>query len=316
VTTPSEVSEAADALAIARAVAADATALLAGAAGHVGQIRSKTNPRDLVTEWDTRVEELIRARLQALTPGIPILGEEGGLSGDPSSIQGSDPGSIQGSDPGSIQGSDPGSIQGSDPGSIQGSDPELIWLVDPIDGTVNFSHGLPLWSVCISLERRGRAVAGVVRAPALGWEYHATRGGGAYLGDDRLQVSSIASLDQALLVTGFPYDRATSPYNNFAHWEHFQRVAGACRRLGSASLDLCFVARGSLDGYWERRLKPWDVSAGGLIVSEAGGVITDTQGGTFHSAKGEAVASNGAIHGEILRELAAVDARISTQRAT
>jgi myo-inositol-1(or 4)-monophosphatase len=121
-----------------------------------------------------------------------------------------------------------------------------------------------------------------------------------------MRVSAVAELGKAMLVTGFPYDRATHPENNFARWEHFQRRAGAVRRLGAASLDLCFVARGWIDGYWERKLQPWDVAAGALLVEEAGGLVTDTHGGAFDARKGEVVASNGAIHQVMLNELAGV----------
>jgi len=267
------VKDDADALAIARTVAAEAAALLRGAQDQVGPVRSKSSLRDLVTEWDTRSEELIRRRLQALAPGVPIVGEEGG-----------------------------GAVH---PG------PGDLWLVDPIDGTVNFSHGLPLWAVAISLERDGEPVAGVVVAPALDWEFHAAVGGGAFSGDRPMHVSTVTRLDHAVLVTGFPYDRATHPANNFAEWEHFQRRAGACRRLGAASLDMCMVARGWLDGYWESRIQPWDLSAGAVIVREAGGTVTAIDGGPFRSQRGDAVASNGAIHEDILAELAAVRARMT-----
>jgi myo-inositol-1(or 4)-monophosphatase len=263
-------SEAADALAIARSVASEAAALVRGAGGNIGQVRSKSNPRDLVTEWDTRLEEQIRGRLAVLTPAIPVLGEEAGASGG------------------------------------AGAD---RWLVDPIDGTVNFAHGLPFFSICLALERAGSCVAGVVQVPALGWEFHAHRGGGAFLGAERLQVSRVAQLEDAMLATGFPYDRATSPHNNFAEWEHFQRRAGACRRFGAASIDLAFVARGWFDGYWESRLHPWDLAAGCLLVEEAGGQVTAIDGGPFHSDRGNAVASNGVIHRQILAELAAVASR-------
>jgi myo-inositol-1(or 4)-monophosphatase len=263
-----------EALEIARTVANEAAVLLRGAADNVGAIRSKTNPRDLVTEWDMRSEALIRARLHALTPDIPILGEEAGESG-----------------------------------ARAGS--EARWLIDPVDGTVNFSHGLPLFAVVVALEQRGEPVVGVVVAPALGWEFYARVGGGAFMSDRDgarpLSVSRVTSLDQAVLATGFPYDRATNPHNNFRQWEHFQRVAGACRRLGAASLDLCFVARGWLDGYWETQLKPWDLSAGALIVREAGGRVTGIDGGPFVSDSGHAIASNGAIHRDILAQLAVVD---------
>ncbi len=261
-----------DALSVARRVVAEASELVRGAQSDIGAIRSKSNDRDLVTEWDTRVEELIRARLQELSPGVPILAEESGTT--------------------------------------NARESEFWWLVDPIDGTVNFAHGLPLFGITVALERAGQPVAGVVAAPALGWEFYASRGDGAFCGDERLQVSEVATLEQAALVTGFPYDRATTSHN-FAEWEHFQRVAGACRRFGAASLDLCMVARGWLDGYWESRLNPWDLSAGALIVEEAGGKVTGLLGGEFRSACGEAVASNNRIHERILEELATVQSRHS-----
>jgi myo-inositol-1(or 4)-monophosphatase len=246
---------------VARAAARAASDLLRGA--HAEHITGKLNPKDLVTEWDIRSEELIRRMLEPT--GIPVLGEEGGMVGAPTGAR---------------------------------------WLVDPIDGTVNFAHGLPIWSISIALEENGRTVCGVVAAPALGWWFEAEAGGGAR--DEhgtRLRVSETRELEQALLVTGFPYDRATSPVNNFAEWEHFQRRAGACRRLGAASIDLCLVARGWMDGYWERKLKPWDVAAGALVVVEAGGTVTDTRGAPCDLHEGEVVASNGAIHQGLIAEL-------------
>ena len=262
-----------EALALARSVAAEAAALLRGA--RPAQIRGKREPRDLVTEWDIRVEELIRARLAKATPAIPMVGEEGGGDGDA----------------------------------------PRRWTVDPIDGTVNFAHGLPIWSIVIALEQDDQVEVGVVVAPALGWTFAARLGGGARVtradGDETLMVSATADLRQALLVTGFPYDRATTPMNNFAEWEHFQRLA-TCRRLGSAALDLCLVATGNFDGYWERKLQPWDVAAGALIVAEAGGRVTDTLGAGFRSRSGEVVASNGVIHQAIIAELAELTARTST----
>lgn len=253
-------------------VVAEGAALLAAA--RPAEIRTKTDPRDLVTEWDTRCEDLIRERLAALTPDVPVTGEERG-------------------------------------GAEVGDD-QPRWMLDPIDGTVNFAHGLPIWSIALALMIGGRAEVGVIAAPALGWTFWGRRGGGGKFrqaGEEgTLRVSAVDALPEALLVTGFPYDRATDPRNNFAQWEHFQRVAGAVRRLGAASLDLCFVARGWIDGYWERRLHPWDLAAGALLVEEAGGVVTDTQGGGFDARRGEVVASNGAIHEDMLKELARADA--------
>jgi myo-inositol-1(or 4)-monophosphatase len=244
-------------LEVARGAAAAASALLAGA--RASSVRSKGNPKDLVTEWDLKSEALIRANLSSGAPDIPIVGEEEGGRGG-----------------------------------------ARRWLVDPIDGTVNFAHGLPMWAVSIGLEDDGAPVVAVVTAPALGWSFWARKGGGAFgdlgAGVERLQVSAVAPLDRALLVTGFPYDYATAPGNNLAQWDHFQRKA-TCRRLGAAALDLALVARGAFDGYWERKL-----------VEEAGGRVTDTRGGRFLPERGEAVATNGAIHDELLAELALADA--------
>ncbi len=178
------------------------------------------------------------------------------------------------------------------------------WIVDPIDGTVNFAHGLPIWCVSIALELEHALEVGVVAAPLLDWWFEATRGGGARDGHGApLRVSDCSSLDRALLATGFPYDLSTT--NNFAEWEHFQRRA-SCRRLGSAALDLCLVAKGAFDGYWERHLGAWDMAAGALIVVEAGGTVTNLLGGAFDPHGGQAVASNGAIHSELITELAKV----------
>ena len=253
------------ALEIAREVANEAAAMVRAGSGRAMHVRTKSTLRDLVTEWDTRSEELIRNRLAQYTPDIPVLGEEQGAS--------------------------------------TSADSDLWWLCDPIDGTVNFAHGLPLYSVTIALEHRGTCLAGVVCVPELDWEFYASVGGGAFEGGERLQVSTTAELAQAMLASGFPYDRATNPNNNFREWEHFQRTAGACRRLGCASIDLCLLARGWFDGYWEARLNAWDISAGALIVAEAGGTVTSITGGPFVSRDGNAAASNGAIHNELLREL-------------
>ncbi|HET9627573.1 MAG TPA: inositol monophosphatase family protein [Kofleriaceae bacterium] len=256
----------------ARAAARAASDLLCDARPE--DVRAKSNPRDLVTEWDLRSEELIRKVLGERTPGVPVLGEEAGL------------------------------------GAGEGG-AALRWIVDPIDGTVNFAHGLPIWAVSIAVEdtARGELLAGVVAAPRLGWWFEATHGGGARDGAGKpLHVSAIAQVSHALLTTGFPYDRATRPDNNFAEWMHLQRRAGACRRLGAASIDLCLVACGWMDGYWERHLKAWDCAAGALIVREAGGVVTDWSGGPLDLQEGAVVATNGAIHEELIAELARVPA--------
>jgi myo-inositol-1(or 4)-monophosphatase len=255
-----------DALRIAGDIASEACTLLRDAQKAIGPIRSKTVARDLVTEWDTRIEELILQRLGERSPGVAVLAEESGAR------------------------------EGA-----EGS----YWLVDPIDGTVNFAHGHPHFAVAISLEEAGNPVAAVVAAPMLDWTFEGIAGGGATMNGEPMQVSAVDRLEQALLATGFPYDRAETRHN-FAQWEHFQCTAAACRRFGVASLDLCMVARGWFDGYWETRLNPWDVSAGALFVREAGGLVTGIRGEAFRSMEGHAIASNGRIHDEILRELGKV----------
>lgn len=267
-----------EALAVARQVVGEAAALLrqASVIGRRAEpVRFKSTIFDPVTEWDTRIEDLMRERLGALTPAIPIVGEERGGQLSPSS--------------------------------------DLRWLIDPIDGTVNFSHGLPLFGITASLEERCSPVVGVIAAPALGWEVWARRGGGAFAEDGPVAVSAVTELERAILATGFPYDRATS-HKNFAEWEHFQIVAGACRRFGAASLDLVMVARGWLDGYWEADIEAWDLSAGALLVEEAGGRVTDITGDPFVSDTGRALATNGAIHHVMLEELARVRARQGESR--
>jgi myo-inositol-1(or 4)-monophosphatase len=266
------VTELGDLLDAARAAARAASELLREARPRA--IDSKTNPKDLVTEWDLRSEEVIRAVLAEHTPGVPVLGEEGG--------------------------------QGTEPAQTSQTS-GLRWVVDPIDGTVNFAHGLPIWCISIACEDARGSAVGVIAAPLLGWWFEASRGGGARDGRGApLAVSPTGAIERALLATGFPYDRATNPLNNFAEWEHLQRLAGACRRLGSAALDLCLVACGNFDGYWERHLKRWDVAAGTLIVAEAGGSVTDFHGGPFDPDAGELVATNGAIHARLIAELARV----------
>jgi myo-inositol-1(or 4)-monophosphatase len=231
------------------------------------EIRKKSSPTDLVTEWDGRSETLIAERLAALAPGVPILGEEQGLHGAGAGAR---------------------------------------WLVDPIDGTVNFAHGLPLYSISIAYEEAGAVVAGVVAAPLLHWEFAGARGEGATMNGEPMRVSSVARLADAMLSTGFPYDAATSGADNVAEWTHFLKRAGALRRLGSAAIDLALVARGWFDGHWERKLHAWDLAAGVILIEEAGGRVSSPAGGPVDLDSGAIVATNGKIHGELVAELAVV----------
>lgn len=267
--------ELAELLETARTAVRAASQLLATARPEA--IQSKSNPRDLVTEWDLRSEELIRRVLDERAPGIPVLGEEGGM----------------------------GQAARPTPGSLR-------WLVDPIDGTVNFAHGLPIWSVSIGLERlpdaldAGELLVGVVAAPRLGWWFEGSKGGGARDGDGApIRVSALEGIASALLSTGFPYDINTNALDNLAEWDHMQRRSGGCRRLGSAALDVCTVACGWVDGYWERHLKAWDVGAGAVIAREAGATLSGFAGEPFDLHAGELVVTNGAIHAALLAELAA-----------
>jgi myo-inositol-1(or 4)-monophosphatase len=173
-----------------------------------------------------------------------------------------------------IQTEESGSIPG---GSVGGQDC-CVWYIDPMDGTVNFAHGLPFFAVSIGYAEGGAMRLGAVYDPLRDEMYLAQRGRGAWLNGRPIHVSAVDNLDQSLLVTGFPYDIRTHPVNNLVHFNHFMLLSQGVRRLGSAALDLCYVAAGRLDGFWEVRLKPWDVAAGGLIVEEAGGAVTDIQG--------------------------------------
>lgn len=178
------------------------------------------------------------------------------------------------------------------------------WIIDPLDGTTNYAHGVPWFSVSVALAVNRQVVLGVVLHPFSGELFHAELGKGAYVNDIPLQVSKTLHLDQALLATGFPYDRKTSSENNYQHFIAFQQSAQACRRAGSAALDLAYTAAGRFDGYWELKLKPWDVAAGQLLVSEAGGVVSDFSGQALKLDGGETLASNGQIHEAMLEVLA------------
>ena len=170
------------------------------------------------------------------------------------------------------------------------------WIVDPLDGTTNFAHGFPWFAVSIALEVRGVLALGAVFNPHNRELFVAECGHGATLNDRPLRVSTTTELGRALLATGFAYDHKTSPDNNYLHFDRFQRAAQAVRRAGVASLDLACVAAGRFDGFWELKLKPWDVAAGVLLVGEAGGRVSDYAGAPMPLDRGEILASNGRLH--------------------
>ncbi|BCR04583.1 inositol monophosphatase [Desulfuromonas versatilis] len=182
-------------------------------------------------------------------------------------------------------------------------DSRYRWIIDPLDGTTNYAHGFPWFAVSIALEVDDEITLGVVYNPAHREMFVAERGGGAFLNDVQIRVSRVSRLDQALLATGFPYDRKSSSVNNYDHFVNFQQSAQACRRAGAASLDLAYTAAGRLDGYWEMKLKPWDVAAGQLLVAEAGGMVSDFDGQSFDPYGRECLASNGLIHAEMVAVL-------------
>ena len=219
---------------------------------------------DLVTEMDRKAEELIVGRLSSAFPDHSIIAEE---------------------------------REGVEKAS------PYRWIVDPLDGTTNYAHGYPVFCVSIAFEAEGDLVFGVVYNPVLEETFLAERGGGATLNGRPIHVSGTERLERSLLATGFPYDIRRTRDNNLNHFCSFAIKAQAIRRAGSAALDLCYVACGRFDGYWELRLKPWDVAAGSLMVREAGGMVTTFDGGPFDIYSTNIVASNGKIHSEMLEVL-------------
>jgi len=230
------------------------------------EVRTKSTSIDLVTEVDHACEERVVSGIQRARPGDAILAEEG---------------------------------RGSDQ-----DDAVWRWVIDPLDGTTNFAHGYPRFCVSIGVEHRNERTVGVVLDPLLDEEYCAVRGRGATLNGRPLRVSAEPRLDNALVATGFAYDVRKSAEDNVDHFVAVVKRARALRRDGSAALDLCYVAAGRFDAFWELRLHPWDVAAGLLIVEEAGGRTSDAAGGPAPRSGRETVATNGHLHDELLEVLA------------
>jgi myo-inositol-1(or 4)-monophosphatase len=252
----------------------DLAVRLARAAGGVQRERyetalsigTKSAPVDLVTEVDRRCEELIVETLVRERGGDAILAEEGSRRDATSG--------------------------------------DWRWVIDPLDGTVNYAHGYPRFCVSIGVEHRGLRSVGVVYDPLLDELYHATAGGGAFRNGRPIRTSTESEIGRGLFATGFAYDVHRSENDNLDHFARFVKTARAVRRDGSAALDLCYVASGRLDGYWELKLHAWDVAAGALIVEEAGGRTSDLAGGPLPADGASVVASNGALHDAMLRLLA------------
>lgn len=215
---------------------------------------------NLLTETDTASQELIVGRLSESFPGHGFLAEEG---------------------------------------LKELADAEFRWVIDPLDGTTNFAHRFPVFCVSIGLEHRGRLAAGVVFNPMSGEMFWAARGEGAYLDGRCIRVSGIDDLNRSLVATGFPYDIRESKTNIIHHDAFLLRTQGV-RRCGSAAIDLCSVACGRFEGFWEEKLNPWDTAAGAVIIEEAGGRVTDFEGGPVNIYHPEVVASNGLVHRAML----------------
>ncbi len=181
---------------------------------------------------------------------------------------------------------------------------ERSWFCDPLDGTTNFVHGHPFWAVSIGLLEQGRPVAGAVVAPALGLTWVGYRGGPAKRAGEICHVSETTELEQALVATGFPPDRETAPQNNLDTFARVKKVVRGVRRCGSAALDMCLVADGTYDGYWERRLNAWDLAAGAAVLLSAGGQLTALDGGEVDLTTGHLIASNGRVHAALQQLIA------------
>lgn len=225
------------------------------------QIEYKTNEKNLVTEIDKKSEKAIMDFITKKYSSHALLTEESGE---------------------------------------HKKDSEYLWVIDPLDGTTNFAHGLPIFSVSIGLMKKNEIIAGVVYDVMQNIFYSAEKGSGAFANGKMLSVSKNDNLALSVLVTGFPYDVSDNPDNAFERFASLTKQARAVRRLGSAAIDFCYVARGVFDGFWEVSLHPWDICAGKLIVEEAGGLVTDFNGNEISIFTPQILASNKKIHQQMI----------------
>ena len=305
--------------------ARQAGALLARYAGKPASVKTKRSPVDLVTEVDGAAERLIRRALLRATPGFGFLGEESGGPSTRATASPARPASVPGrAGRGPLLRVIPSERSPSQLFGISSSEGRLHpepsegrsesrndgpgqspyrWIVDPLDGTMNFVHGLPLFGVSIGLEARGTLVAGVIYDPMRNELFTATAGGGAFLNGRRMRVSSTRRLAQSLLSTGFSSAFRASSRAYLRWFRTFEASSHAVRRIGSTALCLAYVAAGRLDGFYEQDLWPWDIAAGILLVREAGGRVSNFHGRPVTLEEGRLVASNRRIHGEMLRVL-------------
>jgi len=230
-------------------------------------IEYKTNLSNLVTEIDKKSETAIINFIRKEFPNHAVLAEESGEHKTSS---------------------------------------EYLWVIDPLDGTSNFAHGLPIFAVSIGVQKNGETICGVVYDVMRDEIYSSEKGSGSFRNGQRLQVSTNDDLRKSMLVTGFPYDITENPDYAIERFIAFLKSARAVRRLGSAAIDMCYVAAGVFDGFWEVYLHPWDVCAGKLLVEEAGGMVTDFDGTPMNIFNEQILASNGKVHPEMLRVLNSV----------
>lgn len=229
--------------------------------GKVRNIQTKKEEINLVTEIDKESEKKIVELIKSKFPHHQILAEESGE---------------------------------------MKSESDYKWIIDPLDGTTNYTHSFPIFCVSIALEYKGEVILGVIYDPNLDELFWAEKGKGAFLNNKKISVSKTDKLIKSMLATGFPYNVRENPDNCIEHFVNFLMEAQAIRRLGSAALDLAYVACGRLDGFWEVNLNPWDVAAGKIIIEEAGGKITDFYGSKFSIYTKGVLASNGLIHEQML----------------
>ena len=226
---------------------------------------SLKGPANFVTLADKRAEEMLYTDLAKARPGYGFIGEEGGTR--------------------------------------EGADKSHTWIVDPLDGTTNFLHGIPQFAISIGLQREGTIIAGVIYNPANDELYIAERGKGAFLNDQRLRVSGRRQLNECVVACGLPHIGRGDHELALKEMAALQNKVAGFRRFGAASLDLAFVAAGRLDGYWERNLQPWDIAAGQIMVREAGGTISGMEGSDDPLKTGHVICGNEFVHGELVKIL-------------
>jgi myo-inositol-1(or 4)-monophosphatase len=257
--------------------AREAGAILLHHLGHLREIEVKNEQQfNLVTEADRNAERRIVEILLAAFPDHGILGEEGGLHNTGAAHK---------------------------------------WIIDPLDGTTNYTHAFPIFSISIALEREGALQTGVIYDPVRDELFHAARGAGAFLNGKRIHVSDTSRIEKAMLVTGFPYNIRENPDYCYERFIGFLKEAQAIRRLGSAALDCAYVAAGRLDGFWEVSLQPWDKAAGHLLIEEARGRVSDFTGAPHDIYKLPFLGSNGRIHDDMLRVLEEAKSLVISMKA-